>query len=108
MNKSRIWTKGDANFRDDTWISNKGFLLKTIQGKVIFTLPQMGLPILYIKETWLGKVSLTLILLVGRYLHTIQDFRIVVGDTYSSVSNCGIDCNRRIHRPAYSKKFINV
>ena len=64
MNKSRIWTKGDANFRDDTWISNKGFLLKTIQGKVIFTLPQMGLPILYIKETWLGKVSLIIAIIL--------------------------------------------
>ena len=56
INGSRIFTKGDANKNDDSWILQNGFPYENVQGKVFFRVPQLGLPILVIRETWIGKV----------------------------------------------------
>ena len=53
-------TKGDANQHDDRWLMtsrDKWIEPDRIRGKVRLRIPRLGLPILYIKETMMGKVN---------------------------------------------------
>ena len=58
INGTKFYTKGDANENDDSWIQN-GFQYDNIEGKVLLKLPQLGVLILAIRETWTGKVCST-------------------------------------------------
>jgi hypothetical protein len=58
-------TKGDANQHDDRWLMtsrDKWIEPDRIRGKVWLRIPKLGLPVLYIKETMMGKVMLKLLL----------------------------------------------
>jgi hypothetical protein len=65
-------TKGDANTQDDQWLIGSGKNLDQVKvsgkkwiepdrlkGLVRVRIPILGLPALYIKETFYGKVTLT-------------------------------------------------
>lgn len=51
-------TKGDANPTDDNWLFSKakGLSSKDLVGKMEIRLPKLGLPVLAVQETLLGKV----------------------------------------------------
>lgn len=55
-------TKGDANAKDDSWLfgsqKRKGFYQEDILGKVYARIPVIGLPILSVQETLIGKVNI--------------------------------------------------
>jgi hypothetical protein len=53
-------TQGDANQHDDRWLMTsreKWIEPHRIRGKVRLRIPKLGLPVLYIKETMMGKVN---------------------------------------------------
>ena len=54
-----IMTKGDANKHDDKWLLASGqFWINPgrLKGLIWVRIPFLGLPVLYIKETLIGKV----------------------------------------------------
>ncbi len=52
-------SKGDNNAKDDQdLLGAKWISVRHIQGRVTFVAPYVGLPVLYIKETVMGKVCI--------------------------------------------------